>query len=121
MSGTHNEASTGAAVAAFQRGELDRARSLAEEQLAKGDQAPLLHHLIGLIDCRLGRFDSGIESLKRAVEGDPRNIAYRIILARALQNQFSARNHVAVEAVSIYWHFVDVVWIALFLTLYFLK
>jgi tetratricopeptide (TPR) repeat protein len=84
MSGTHNEASTGAAVAAFQRGELDRARSLAEEQLAKGDQAPLLHHLIGLIDCRLGRFDSGIESLKRAVEGDPRNIAYRIMLARAL-------------------------------------
>ena len=48
-------------------------------------------------------------------------VGLTVILARALQNQFSARNHVAVEAVSIYWHFVDVVWIALFLTLYFLK
>jgi cytochrome c oxidase subunit III len=38
-----------------------------------------------------------------------------------MQNQFSARNHVAVEAVSIYWHFVDVVWIALFLIIYFLR
>jgi cytochrome c oxidase subunit 3 len=48
-------------------------------------------------------------------------VGLTIVLARSLQNQFSARNHVAVEAVSIYWHFVDVVWIALFLTLYFLK
>ena len=30
-------------------------------------------------------------------------------------------NHVAVEAVSIYWHFVDVVWVALFTTIYFLR
>lgn len=44
-----------------------------------------------------------------------------IILARTMQGQFSARNHVAVEAVSMYWHFVDVVWIALFTTLYILK
>ena len=35
--------------------------------------------------------------------------------------QFSARNHVAVEAISFYWHFVDVVWIALFSILYFLR
>jgi heme/copper-type cytochrome/quinol oxidase subunit 3 len=28
---------------------------------------------------------------------------------------------VAVEAISMYWHFVDVVWIALFFTLYFLR
>ena len=48
-------------------------------------------------------------------------VGLTIVLARSLQNQFSARNHVAVEAVSIYWHFVDVVWIGLFLTLYFLK
>ena len=48
-------------------------------------------------------------------------VGLTIILARALQNQFSARNHVAVEAVSIYWHFVDVVWIALFTTIYILR
>jgi cytochrome c oxidase subunit III len=48
-------------------------------------------------------------------------VGLTILLARAMQGQFSARNHVAVEAISIYWHFVDVVWIALFTTLYFVK
>jgi cytochrome c oxidase subunit 3 len=48
-------------------------------------------------------------------------IGLTIILARAMQGQFSAGNHVAVEAVSMYWHFVDVVWIALFTTLYILR
>jgi cytochrome c oxidase subunit 3 len=48
-------------------------------------------------------------------------VGMAILFARSLQGQFSAKNHVAVEAISIYWHFVDVVWIALFFTLYFLK
>jgi cytochrome c oxidase subunit 3 len=48
-------------------------------------------------------------------------VGMTILLARAMQGQFSAKNHVAVEAISIYWHFVDVVWIALFFTLYFLR
>ena len=48
-------------------------------------------------------------------------VGLTILLARGMQGQFSGRNHVAVEAISIYWHFVDVVWIALFTTLYFLR
>ncbi len=48
-------------------------------------------------------------------------IGIGIILSRGMTGQFSARNHVAVEAVSAYWHFVDVVWIFLFLTLYILR
>ena len=48
-------------------------------------------------------------------------VGLTILVARATRGQFSARNHVAVEAVSMYWHFVDVVWIALFTTLYILK
>ena len=48
-------------------------------------------------------------------------VGLTILVARAGQGQFSARNHVAVEAVSYYWHFVDVVWLALFTTLYFLR
>jgi cytochrome c oxidase subunit 3 len=48
-------------------------------------------------------------------------VGLSILLARASQGQFSGRNHVAVEAISMYWHFVDVVWIALFTTLYFLR
>jgi cytochrome c oxidase subunit 3 len=43
-----------------------------------------------------------------------------VILYRGLAGQFSSRHHDAVEAVSLYWHFVDVVWIALFSTLYLL-
>jgi len=48
-------------------------------------------------------------------------VGLAIVLARTLRGQFSARNHVAVEAVSMYWHFVDVVWIAVFTTIYFLR
>jgi cytochrome c oxidase subunit 3 len=41
-----------------------------------------------------------------------------IVLFRTLKGQFTARRHLAVEAASIYWHFVDVVWIGLFVTTY---
>ena len=47
-------------------------------------------------------------------------VGISIILLRGLAGQFSARHHIAVEAVSAYWHFVDVVWIALFTTIYLL-
>ncbi len=43
-----------------------------------------------------------------------------VVLYRGLAGQFSARHHDAVEATSLYWHFVDVVWVALFSTLYIL-
>jgi cytochrome c oxidase subunit III len=48
-------------------------------------------------------------------------VGISVMLLRGLAGQFSARHHVAVEAVSIYWHFVDVVWIALFTTIYVLR
>ena len=43
-----------------------------------------------------------------------------VILYRGMSGQFSAKHHDAVEAVSLYWHFVDVVWILLFSILYIL-
>jgi cytochrome c oxidase subunit 3 len=48
-------------------------------------------------------------------------VGIAIVLLRGSAGQFSAKHHVAVEAVSAYWHFVDVVWIGLFFVLYFLK
>jgi cytochrome c oxidase subunit III len=48
-------------------------------------------------------------------------VGLAIVLARATGGQFTARNHVAVEAVSVYWHFVDVVWIGVFSTIYLLR
>jgi cytochrome c oxidase subunit III len=41
-----------------------------------------------------------------------------LILYRAARGQFSSRNHVGPNAVTLYWHFVDVVWIFLFGILY---
>jgi cytochrome c oxidase subunit III len=48
-------------------------------------------------------------------------IGMSVILSRGVQGQFSAKHHVAVEAVSAYWHFVDIVWICLFSTIYLLR
>jgi cytochrome c oxidase subunit 3 len=45
-------------------------------------------------------------------------ILLMLILYRAARGQFSSRNHVGVAAVTLYWHFVDVVWIFLFGILY---
>jgi cytochrome c oxidase subunit 3 len=43
-----------------------------------------------------------------------------VCLYRSMSGQFSSRHHDMVEATSMYWHFVDVVWILLFSVLYIL-
>ena len=43
-----------------------------------------------------------------------------VVLYRGMAGQFSAKHYDAVEAASLYWHFVDVVWILLFSLLYLL-
>jgi len=45
-------------------------------------------------------------------------VAIGVMLMRGAAGQFSARHHAAIEGVSWYWHFVDVVWIGLVTTLY---
>ena len=45
-------------------------------------------------------------------------ILLTLILYRAARGQFNSRNHVGPGAVTLYWHFVDVVWILLFAVLY---
>jgi tetratricopeptide (TPR) repeat protein len=71
------------AVAAFQRGDLSRARALAEQQLAVAPTAQV-QHLLGLIECRSGQLDRGIDWFLAAREGEPANIGYRVMLVRAL-------------------------------------
>ena len=41
-----------------------------------------------------------------------------IILLRCLKGHFSNKDHFAFEAVAWYWHFVDVVWLGLFIFVY---
>ena len=43
-----------------------------------------------------------------------------VILVRSIKGHFSAENHFAFEAVAWYWHFVDVVWLGLFIFVYWL-
>ncbi len=43
-----------------------------------------------------------------------------VILMRSIRGHFTAKNHFAFEAVAWYWHFVDVVWLGLFIFVYWL-
>ncbi len=45
-------------------------------------------------------------------------ILLAIVFVRAVAGQFSSDRHTAVSTVSMYWHFVDLVWIILVVTLY---
>jgi tetratricopeptide (TPR) repeat protein len=75
---------TAEAIAAFKRGELDRARALAQAQLEDALGPPEAHHLLGLIDCREGRIESGIDHLRAALEARPADAGFRVMLVRAL-------------------------------------
>jgi len=48
-------------------------------------------------------------------------VAMLVLVARASSPRFGAADAPAAEVVSYYWHFVDVVWIALYATLFLLK
>jgi cytochrome c oxidase subunit 3 len=43
-----------------------------------------------------------------------------VVFFRALRGDFSPKNHFAVEAAEMYWHFVDFVWVVVFTTVYLL-
>jgi len=45
-------------------------------------------------------------------------IANALALFRTTKGHFTARRHLFFEGASIYWHFVDIVWIGLFTTIY---
>jgi tetratricopeptide (TPR) repeat protein len=71
------------AIAAFRQGDLERARKLAEHSVQSGS-SPQADHLLGLIRCRRGEIEAGIEHLRRAAEAEPDNVAFRVMLVRAL-------------------------------------
>jgi len=43
-----------------------------------------------------------------------------VMLVRSIKGHFSKENHFAFEATAWYWHFVDVVWLGLFIFVYIL-
>jgi Flp pilus assembly protein TadD len=71
------------ALDAFNGGDLDRAREIAERGLEQSP-SPQLQHLVGLIHCRLGNPEAGVDWLRLASDSDPGNLPFRVMLARAL-------------------------------------
>ena len=47
-------------------------------------------------------------------------IMLAVMLARSIKGHFTAEHHFAFEAAAWYWHFVDVVWLGLFIFVYWL-
>jgi cytochrome c oxidase subunit 3 len=47
-------------------------------------------------------------------------IMLTVVLLRSIRGHFSEENHFAFEAAAWYWHFVDVVWLGLFIFVYWL-
>jgi cytochrome c oxidase subunit III len=41
-----------------------------------------------------------------------------VVFVRGLLGQWDSKRHLGIEGVAIYWHFVDVVWIFLYLVIY---
>ena len=85
------------ALDAFNSGDLDRARELAEAGL-QNSTSPQLQHLTGLIHCRLGNATEGVDWLRRASDSEPGNIAFRVMLARALVDSGRATEALAAAA-----------------------
>jgi cytochrome c oxidase subunit 3 len=48
-------------------------------------------------------------------------IAFVFLIARTRVSKFTPAQATAAIVVSYYWHFVDIVWIALFATIYFIR
>jgi cytochrome c oxidase subunit 3 len=45
-------------------------------------------------------------------------IILTVVTIRCIRGHFSPNNHFAFEAASWYWHFVDTVWVGLFIFVY---
>lgn len=48
-------------------------------------------------------------------------IALLITLVKSIKNRYSAQDYLGIELSAIYWHFLDLLWIYLFLFLYFFR
>jgi len=48
-------------------------------------------------------------------------IALMVVLGNALKEKYNAKNSLGLEVCSIYWHFLDVLWVYLFLFLFFIR
>lgn len=77
------------ALGAFQRGDLERSRAMAEQAISASPSSNW-QHLLGLIHCRAGDPQGGVEHLRSAARAEPGNIGFQLMLARALVDSGAA-------------------------------
>jgi len=59
-------------------------------------------------------------NVPHALRASSDSIMLLVMLLRAMKGHFTPRQHFAFEAAAWYWHFVDVVWLGLFIFVYWL-
>jgi len=74
---------------------MARARALLSAAIAAGPAPAEAYHLLGLIECREGRIAEGVEHLQAALDAQPENSAFRVMLARALVDSGRPREALA--------------------------
>ena len=82
-----------------------------------------VHHLISTAPRSRAAPTAGVlpgHRLPRAAR-HRRAVAFVFLLARTTMSKFTPAQATAAIVVSYYWHFVDIVWIALFATIYFVR
>ena len=78
------------AVAAWKAGDARAAERGFRQALASGHDVAQVYHGLGSLLWAQHRFDEGLEALRLAVEREPREAAYRLALAGALEKLFPA-------------------------------
>jgi cytochrome c oxidase subunit 3 len=77
----------------------------------------IVHENFGILDGSFGSAFYGLTGL-HGLHVTLGAILIGIVFVRGLAGQYSAEKHTSVSTVSMYWHFVDAVWIFLVVTLY---
>ncbi len=77
----------------------------------------IVHYGFGLTDGAYGSAFYGLTGL-HGLHVALGAVLLGIVFVRALYGHYSAERHVSVSTVSMYWHFVDIVWVFLVIVLY---
>lgn len=84
------------AAEAFRQGDLGLALKQAEQAVSV-NPTPQWQHLLGLVHCRQGRPDLGVWHLRAAADAEPANVAFKVMLARALIDSGSPEKVLGME------------------------
>ena len=79
-----DRAAAARAIALFQQGDLDAARSAAHSAISGDGESAQMRHLLGVLCCRAGDLGEGVTHLEHAAELAPRDPGILVMLMRVL-------------------------------------